>query len=341
MSEATENRWPTVDANRQTVLKILLAITIPVIFMAIPVLLQGKSLLPFFSTLWGATFGTPNGWAQTLVKATPVFIAGMGVLLAFRTGFWNIGAEGQIAIGAFTGMAVIFNGPSLPPIAQIGLVFVVASVAGGLYALIAGWLKVALDINEILTTLMLNFIALLLVDYGAKGIWSSPLGYPFSEELPATVQLPTILYGNIHAGILIGFILFPILGIILYKSPLGFELRAVGADPEAAKNSGMSVSRTTLLVVFISGGLAGLAGAIELLGVVGRLQEGITGPNYGYVAIIATLLAGHKLRRLPLTALLLGGLLAASVALQVSISGGTELFVIGILLLIIVSFYEG
>jgi len=320
--------------------KILVAIAIPVVFLSIPVVLQGESLVAFFVKIWQTTFGTPGGWISTFVKASPVFIAGLGVLLAFRTGFWNIGAEGQMAVGAFTGYAVVVNAPPLPSVVQILLVFLVGALAGGVYALIAGWLKVRFDVNEILTTLMLNFVALLLIDYGSQSRWSSPLGYPFSEAIPSSYELPTIFSGDFHVGILVAFALFPLVGFLLYRTPLGFRFRAIGSDPDAAENSGIPVGRSTLVMVLLSGALAGLAGAIELLGVTGRLQSGITGPNYGYVAIIATLLAGHKLRRLPITALFLGGLLAASVALQVSISGGAELFIIGLVLLVVVAFYE-
>lgn len=336
MSERTVSQLTHEGINYRTILEWVTAMFIPLVFLSVPVILNGRPLLPFYTSLFEATFGSLSGWTSTLVKTTPIFIAGLGVLLAFRTGFWNIGAEGQMAIGALTGAAIAFSGPDLPAPVLIVMIFVLGSIAGGLYGLIAGWLKIAYGVNEILTTLMLNFIALLLVSYGATGVWSSPLGYPFSKEISSDLELP-LLIQNLHIGILIAIALFPVIGFLIYKTPLGFEFRAVGADAQAAENSGMSVTRSTLLVVFLSGGLAGLAGAIEFLGVVGRLQEGITGPNYGYIAIVATLLVGHRLKYLPVAALFLGGLLAANVALQVSISGGAELFIIGLILLLVVA----
>lgn len=312
-------------------------LAIPIVFLSAPVVVKGDSLAAFYVSLFNATFGSASGWVSTLVKATPILIAGLGVLLAFRTGFWNIGAEGQMAVGAFVGSAVAFSGSTLPGPVLVLVIFVVAATAGGLYGVIAGWLKVRYEVNEILTTLMLNFIALLLVDYGAKTLWASDLGYPFSSKVPSNLRLPTLV-SDLHVGVLLAFALIPAVGILLYRTDLGFELRAVGADADAARNSGMNVQRATLAVIFLSGGLAGLAGAIELIGVVGRLQQGITGPNYGYIAIVTSLIAGHRLRYLPVAALFLGGLLAANVALQVSLGGGSELLIIGLLLVSVIAF---
>ncbi|MFB6131644.1 MAG: ABC transporter permease [Salinigranum sp.] len=308
-------------------------IAILVFFLSLPVFLQQQSLADFYGSLFEVTFGTPSGWISTLVKAIPVFIAGMGVLLAFRTGFWNIGAEGQMAIGAFAAAGVAFSGSALPAVVLIPAAMLVGTVAGGLYGGIAGWLKLRYDVNEILTTLMLNFVGLLFVDYGAKSLWGSSLGFPFSKKVPSNLMLPTLFGTELHVGIVVAIALFPLVGFLLYRTPFGFEFRTVGADAEAARNSGIPIARSTLLIVLLSGALAGLAGSIELLGVVGRLQSGITGPNYGYIAIVATLLTGHRLRYLPLSALFLGGLLAANVALQTSVSGGAELFIIGLVLL--------
>jgi ABC-type uncharacterized transport system permease subunit len=307
------------------------------VVLSLPIVLQGQSLVEFYETLFGATFGSSSGLTQTVIKTIPVFIAAVGVLVAFRAGVWNIGSEGQIAIGAFVGSAVVYSDLGLGGPATIVVTLVAAFLGGGLFANIAGALKVRLGINEILTTLMLNFIALQLVAWGAQSVWQSPGGYPFSPPVPAAFKLPELVPG-IHVGLLIAIVAFGLTAVLLLKTTWGYEFRAIGADEEAARQSGIRVDRKILVAFFISGGLAGLAGAIELLGVFSRLETGITGPNFGYLAIIATLLANERLSYLPVAALVIGALLAAQIALSSAVSDGVELFVMGAILLTVLAF---
>jgi simple sugar transport system permease protein len=319
--------------SRSRLLEVLLVVFVPIVLLSIPVLINEQSLGAFYVDLFNVTIGTTEGWTLTLLKTIPVFITGLGVLIAFRTGVWNIGAEGQMAIGAVTGMAIAFSGLNLPAPVMIFLVIIGAFLAGGLYGAIAGVLKAQFDVNEILTTLMLNFVALLLVEYGANNVWASQQGYPFSRAVPSSYQLPRLFGTDLHVGIFLLVILFPLVWFLLYKSPLGFEFRTAGSDMEVARYGGMSARKAIVVSILISGGIAGIAGAVELLGVIGRLQDGITGPYYGYLGLMAALLAGNRLRYLPLTALFFGAILAAQVSLQVSVSLGIEQLITGMVLL--------
>jgi simple sugar transport system permease protein len=307
------------------------------VVLSLPIMLQGQSLVDFYGTLFRATFGTPDGLTQTVIKTSPVFLAAIGVLIAFRAGVWNIGSEGQIAIGAVVGSAVVYGDFGLGGGATIVVTLLAAFLAGGLFANVAGVLKVKMGINEILTTLMLNFIAIQLVAWGAQSVWQSSGGFPFSRPVPPEFRLPELVPG-VHIGILVAVGVFGLMVVLLLKTTWGYEFRAIGEDKEAARQSGIRVDRKILVAFFISGGLAGLAGAIELLGVFGRLETGITGPDFGYLAIIATLLANERLRYLPIAALVIGALLAAQIALSSAVSDGVELFVMGAILLTVLAF---
>lgn len=308
-----------------------------IVFLSLPLVLQGRSLSTFYVSLFTATFGSPSGLTQTIIKATPVFLAGIGVLIAFRGGIWNIGSEGQIAVGAFGASAVVYSGLGIGTLPTILLAFVVAFVGGGLYALLAGVLKVWFDINEILSTLMLNFVALQLVAWGAQSVWRDPAGFPYSRRIPDGMGIPNLV-GSVHVGVLVAVVAFVLAVVLLAKTKWGYEFSAIGADAEAARTSGIAVNRKVLLIFFVSGALAGLAGVIELLGVQGRLETGITGPNFGYLAIIAVLLGNERLRYLPVACLLIGALLAAQVSLSSAVSDGAELFVVGAILLSVLAF---
>ncbi|MBI3961233.1 MAG: ABC transporter permease, partial [Deinococcus sp.] len=215
-----------------------------------------------------------------------------------------------------------------------------ALAAGGLWAGAAAWLRVQLGVNEILTTLMANFIAVFLMQWLVHGPWRSREGFPYSDTVAESLWLP-YLAPPLHIGIILALVLSPLLYFLLFYTTLGYQIRAVGADALAARFAGMRLGRTVLVAVLISGAAAGLAGAVEVLGVRHSLRDEITGPNYGYVAIAVALLARSSPLWVPLSALFFGTLLAASVSLHVVLADGTENLIIGVLIMVLLLLERG
>jgi simple sugar transport system permease protein len=269
--------------------------------------------------LWDGSFG--SGYAltsSTLVRATPLILTGLAVAIAFRAGVWNIGAEGQLLAGAATAAAVgLFAAPLLGAFTVVAAL-AVGAVAGGLWAWIAAYLRNRFGVLEVISTIMLNFVALYAVGYLVRGPLQEPTHvYPQSEPLPAAAQLPKLIEGSrLHWGFVIALLAAPMAWWVMRYTAAGFRVRAVGQNPSAARVAGMvDVERTTMLVFLASGALAGLAGAIELTGVTFALYENVS-PGYGYTAIAVALLAGLDPLGVLATGLLFGALEAGALAMQ-------------------------
>jgi len=244
----------------------------------------------FISIIKGA-FGSPERMTEILVKATPLIFAGLGIAIAFKGGFWNIGAEGQIYLGAIAATIVGVK-INLSPFILIPAVIISGFLAGGLWALIPGLLKVRFGINEIILTMMMNYIAIHTASYISHGPFRDPDGsLPQTAELFKGACLPVIINKTrLHAGILLAIFLCLLCYLIFKKTLLGYKIKAVGANPRSAFYGGINVFNTMIITIFISGGLAGLAGMGEVCGIHYRLLDGIS-PGYGYTAIVVALLA--------------------------------------------------
>lgn len=230
-------------------------------------------------------FGSMFGIEQTLIKAIPLILTGLGVSLAFTMGLWNIGAEGQLAVGAIAASWLALTVP-LPPALMVPGLVVLGLAGGAAWALIPGALRAALGMSEIISTLMLNYVALLGVDYLVFGSWADPtaFSFPYSRRFPDAAVFPA-LWGGVHVGLLFALAAAAGLAMVLGRSRWGYEIRAIGASLGAARYAGMPVRRNILLIMATSGALAGLAGAGEVAGVIHRIQQGLS-PGYGYTAII-------------------------------------------------------
>ena len=277
--------------------------------------LGGYDVVAALTALWNGSFGSSYAlFSATLVRATPLLLAGLAVALAFRAGVWNIGAEGQLLAGATAAIA----GAALPLPGAIRLTFslVLAAVAGGLWALPAAALR-RRGVLEVISTIMLNFIALDLVGYLVRGPLQEPThAYPQSRTIDAAARLPRVPGTRLHLGVGIALLAAIALGIVMRRSAWGFRARAVGANPRAAASAGMiDVARVTLEVFLVSGALAGLAGGIEATGVTYALYEGLS-PGYGYTAIAVALLARLDPLLVAPSALLFGALEAGATAMQ-------------------------
>jgi general nucleoside transport system permease protein len=232
--------------------------------------------------------------ADALVRATPLIIAGLAVALAFRGGVFNIGAEGQLLAGAIASTAMTLSVGSTLGSAAMLVALPAAAIAGALWAGIAAELRRRFHVLEIISTIMLNFIAIHLVSYLVRGPLQEPTRiYPQTESLPASTQLPLLLPGTrLHAGFALAVVMALALSWLLKRTATGFRIRAAGASPLAARISGrIDIEKNSYRVFLVSGALAGVAGGIEVTGVTFALYENLS-PGYGYTAIAVALIAG-------------------------------------------------
>ena len=231
---------------------------------------------------------------DALVRATPLIVAGLAVAFAFRGGVFNIGAEGQLLVGAIASAAVSLGLKSAPGVIVLILALLAAASAGALWAGIAAELKRRFHVLEIISTIMLNFIAIHLISFLVRGPLQEPTRiYPQTESITEGARLPLLIPGTrLHAGFAIAIIAAVVIWWVFRKTASGFRIRAVGASPAAARSAGrIDVERTSVRVFLISGALAGLAGGMEVSGVTFALYENLS-PGYGYTAIAVALIAG-------------------------------------------------
>ncbi len=251
-----------------------------------------------------------NGLAELCVKAAPLILIGVGIALAARASIWNIGAEGQYTMGAIVGGGLVLWQPDWPAAGLLPLM-VLAGIFGGLiYAAIVAWLRIRFNANEILTSLMLNYVAQLLLLYLVSGPWRDPAGYGFPQTalFPPASALPVLVEGTrLHLGVPIALAVGLLGWGLLSFTIVGFQIRVQGSAPRAARFAGFSDKRIVWFALLVSGGLAGLAGVFEVVGPIGQLTPQIS-PGYGYTAIIVAFLG----RLHPLGIVLAGFLLALS-----------------------------
>lgn len=291
--------------------------------------LAGGEPLRSYQHILKAAFGSLGVINDTLVKATPLILVGVGCALAFRMRLWNIGAEGQFYMGAWGASAVVLF-PILPPetprILMLPAMMAAGFLCGALWGFIPGILKARLNVNEIITTLMLNYIALSWVLYWVFGAWSEG-GFQMSPVFPKTAWLPRltdyaarfpVLGGlTLHLGFILAVIAAVVVWFILNRSRWGYEIRLIGDNPRAAHYAGVDLVRNTVWVMMLSGGLAGLAGMSEITGVVHRLQGAIS-PGYGFTGIIIAWLANLNPLAVVPVSILFGGLILAGREIQPS-----------------------
>ena len=279
----------------------------------------GYGVGPALAALWAGSLGSSYALTSgTLVRATPLILTGLSVALAFRAGVFNIGSEGQLLVGAAAATSIAL----LPGISgsRVALLLALAGgfVAGGLWAGVAAVLRTRFRVLEVLSTILLNFVALYLVSYLVRGPLQEPLHiYPQSSSLAAAARLPRLAPSSrLHAGFVFALLAAAATWWLLRSTAAGFRIRAVGANPDAARVAGqIDVDRATTQAFLISGALAGLAGAIEVTGVTYALYENIS-PGYGYTGIAVALLARLDPLAVIASGLLFGALEAGAAAMQ-------------------------
>ncbi len=348
----------------------VLAVVLALLIGAVMIALMDADPIEAYQGLWEGAFGTKNAVADTVVKATPLLLVGIGICISFRGGVINIGGEGQMIIGGLAALAVALEYPNGDPIVIIPAALVASFLAGAVWGGIAGVLKAYFNVNEILSTIMLNQIANFWMIYLVSNTFVDPakkqLGAPIPEtqRLSREFDLPRIGedidrlwdwlglsgYGErmwattlMHNGIIIAIVLAVVVYVLLWRTTIGYRIRAVGQNPRASRYAGIQVKRYTVLALMLSGGFAGLAGGIQLLGVRHRMNaEGgalaFTG-NAGFNGIVAALFGKlHPLGTIP-ASLLFGALLVGGNKLQrtVQVPSALTTVLIGMVIVFAVS----
>lgn len=273
-------------------------VLVPIVSFVVSLLLgavilaaSGANPLATYGYMFKGAFGSWYSITETLVKAIPLTLTGLGVAIAFRLRFWNIGAEGQFVWGAIGTAWVMLFWKFLPVQLLLPVGLLMGMVAGAVWAGIPALMKANWGVDETLTTLMMNYIAILIAEYLYYGPWIDPKGYGFpgTETFAKEAWLPKIA-GRAHWGLFIALAAAVILWFVLYKTKWGFEIKMIGQNPRAARCQGVNIKRNIVLVLLVSGALSGLAGACEVTAVQHRLMKGID-MGYGFTAIIVAWMA--------------------------------------------------
>jgi ABC-type uncharacterized transport system permease subunit len=323
----------------------ILAVIIALILGGIAMLLTGIDLPTIgkaFAALVIGSVGSLSAISETLTAAAPLTLVGLGLALGFRAGLFNIGGEGQMVLGGMAAVIAGFALSGLPAIVHMLIALFAGILFGALWAAIAGWLKAATGAHEVITTIMLNVIAYRLADYLLKNPPVQKAGRtdPISESILPSAQLPKLLAFidpnlRIHAGIIIVILAVALVYWLLFRSTIGFEFRSSGSNPDAARYAGMRSGTIIIAVMACSGALAGLAGANQVLGVLGRASPNFTG-GIGFDAIAVALLGRSHPVGVLLAGLLFGALQAGGRQMQVS--AGVRIDLIGIIQALIIAF---
>ncbi len=274
-------------------------------------------------SIFKGSFGSWYGIKETVTKAIPLILVGSGLALVFKAKFWNIGAESQLLVGAVFATWVGLNwGPGLPAIVLVPLMFLAAFIGGALWGTVPAVLKVRFGINEVISTLMLNYIAAEFVKYLVVGPWKGVTkgGYPYTDDLPDAAILHQFHYSRISPVLLVLAVATAlILGWLVYRSRFGYEVRVIGENPHAARYSGINFFRTSVLMMAISGGVAGLAGAGELMSIHHYLSYPDTlSAGYGFTAIIVAWLARLNPAFTIVSGLFFAGIIVGGDAIQIT-----------------------
>jgi simple sugar transport system permease protein len=282
--------------------------------------IMGFDPVQVFGSLVNGAIGNKNGLGETLVKATPLIFMALSFAVSVQCGIFNLGANGQLYIGAIAGTLVGTGFPFLPPGVHIPLVLLAGIAGGGMYGALAGWLRNRFGVNELIATIMLNNIAAQITAWCVAGPMKDPLiaavSTPQSALLPRSVKFPVILPGTrLHAGLLLALLSIAAFYLFLWKTAKGYEMRVVGINPQAARYAGMNVKRNHLLAMFLAGALAGMGVCVELMSVLGRLIPLFAG-EFGFDGVAVSLLGANTPGGIAAAALLFGMLSSGAGKMQ-------------------------
>ena len=297
----------------------LIALAITAVIIGLLVAIAGVSPLDAFSSLYDGAFGDRESALETLVQATPLILTGLAAAIAFRAGIWNIGGQGQFIAGAIGTWWVYATMPGLPAPLLFVAMFAGAAVFGAVWASVASVLLVRYGTNEILTTVMLNFVIDYMLSWLLSGPWqANDTPYSQTERMVESTFLPRFFDGSrLHLGFALALAMAAVVHFLVRRTTLGFELRAIGVNKQAASYKGISVGAATIAVMAVSGALAGLAGSGELLGLHHRINFEFGEQMIGFTGIIIALVARLHPAGVIVVAIAFAGLLNGSTQMQV------------------------
>ena len=287
-------------------------------------LLSGVNPFYAFYKIFSGSFGSFYGIKETITKAIPLILIGGGLAMAFRAKFWNIGAESQLLMGAISGTWVGLTwGQHLPSVVIVPLMFLAGFAGGALWGMIPAILKIKYAINEVISTLMMNYICAEFMIFLIVGPWKgkTKFGFPYTDDLPAAATLGLLPGSRIHyVTLLVAIISVILLAVVLYRTRFGYEVRVIGENPEAGRYAGIDFFKTTLIIMAISGGMAGLAGVGEAAGIHHYLSYPASiSSGYGYTAIIVAWLAKLNPLYVIVSGIFFSGILVGGDAIQISL----------------------
>ncbi|MCF6234090.1 MAG: ABC transporter permease [Rhodobacteraceae bacterium] len=272
----------------------VLSAVVALALAAIPLAFAGAPIFPAYAQMFHGVFGSMFSFSEMLTRATPLIFTGLAAALAFRARLWNIGAEGQLYLGAMAAVAIGTGVLDIPAIFLLPLIITFGAAAGAAGMALPALLKTRFGADEVVTTLLLNFIILIFLQMMLEGPLKDPMGLGWPQSAPILDQgmLPTLMDRmRVHSGLILALVIAAIAQFMLIRSVWGFRLRAVGENAAAARHAGIGVKRSLFGVAIISGGLAGLAGVSEVAGLKGYLTADLS-PGFGYTGIVVAMLAG-------------------------------------------------
>lgn len=272
----------------------VLSAVISLLLAAIPLAFAGANIAAAYGEMFRGVFGSVFAFSEMLTRATPLIFTGLAAALAFRARLWNIGAEGQLYLGAMAAVAIGAGAMDVPGIVLVPLIIILGAAAGAAGMAVPTLLKTRFGADEVVTTLLLNFVILIFLQMMLEGPLKDPMGLGWPQSPPILDQgmLPPLMDRmRVHSGLIIALVAAAIAQFMLARSVWGFRLRAVGENAAAARHAGIRVNRTLFSVAIVSGGLAGLAGVSEVAGLKGYLTSDLS-PGFGYTGIVVAMLAG-------------------------------------------------
>jgi len=306
-------------------------------------LISGKNPFATISAICQGAFGSVLGIQETLSRATPLLLCALAVALPAKAGLFNIGGEGQLHIGAMAATFVVLHMDAAPTSLVIPAMIMAALIAGAIWALLPGILRALLGVNDVLVTLMSNYVAILLVEHLVHGPWRDPkaLGWPYTARFPEAAILPTLGQSHVHMGLLIALVVAVLLFLALRFTTWGLAVRVIEANARTARYAHINVALFMILLMAAGGAMAAMAGLGEVSVIQGRLRPGIS-PGYGYTGFLIAWLSGHDFLKIMPVAILIGGLYSGADALQLTAglpSSTTDIFMGIVFLAFLVSGY--
>jgi general nucleoside transport system permease protein len=300
-------------------LSIVVAIIVSLAATAVVITLSGEDAQVVLFAIAKGSFGSLNAIIDTLIKATPIMLTGLATIIAFRAKVWNIGQEGQLYGGALAATFVVLTFPNLqlPAIVYIPVLLVASMIGGAIWGGIPGYLRAKFNVNEIIITVMLNYVMQYLTTFLLNGAWQEPGSYYYNTiKFPETTWLPLLFDTRLHLGFVLAVLTAVVVFFLMWKMKLGFEIRATGDNPTASRYKGINIRRISLVVMLISGAISGLAGGVEILGIHHKLIFGFSS-GFGFTGILIALLGRMHPIGVILASIFFGALHNGASAMQI------------------------